>query len=483
MRKFLFAILPMVLTVLVLDGLAGCGGAKFTGTLCETCGTPEPPAGTPYITSVNPASVVAGDPTFTLAVTGKNFQPNTTVLWGGQDQSLATTYMSSTELTAQVPASLIANPGSISIIPSPVTTLNFGAALTITVPPLSGNTAFTVSSVSIQANDMALDLSSQQIYLSVASSNSTNADTIIALNPATGQFGVAQNAGGEPHHLAVSSDGSYLYAGIDENGTVQRFTLPSLGTDINIPLGSAVNIGSYYAIDVEAAPGSPHTVAILRNIDGGVVIYDDGVARPTTTSGTAMNAELMGAIQWGPNDTTLYGTDAYISGPNPNFYVLSVNASGVQVSSDYQDAGESLLHYDATTGYVYLDNGQVVNPSTGAVVGTFPLNSVQGGFSLDPVMVPDGTLNIAYFVGHTQEATNSNDYVLEAFDLTHFTLLGAVQISNVAGWPRKLIRWGANGLALLTNGGAGNPGGVYLISGAFVTSPTAQNRGTTQPRR
>jgi hypothetical protein len=59
---------------------------------------------------------------------------------------------------------------------------------------------------------------------------------------------------------------------------------------------------------------------------------------------------------------------------------------------------------------------------------------------------------------------------------THFTFLGAIVLPNVTGTPAKLIRWGQNGLALLTSGssGSGQPGGVFLISGNFVTNPAAQ---------
>ena len=480
--------------VLLLGALMGCGGAKFTGTLCESCGNgPTPPAGGAVVTSVSPASVAAGGPAFTLTVTGKNFAQGMTV---GGIGTTSTTYVSSTEMQAQVPASAIANPGSLTIIAvtSPPSTLNFGASFTITDAPLSGNSGFTVSNVAIEANDMVWDPTTQQIYLSAPSSSATNANTITALDPATGQLGISQAAGSEPDKLAVSGDGSYLYAGLDSAGSVQRFMLPGLGKDIAISLGSDPNLGPYDAIDLEVAPGSPHTIAVVRGILptpstldwGGVVIYDDAVARPTSVPGgyylipgTDILLGNILAIQWKPGDSTIYGS-------GDNLDILSVNSSGVQATNAYHGGLGSDLHYDATTGYLYssVDGSSVIDPSTGKAVGAFPIRAADGGYTFIGVMVPDGALNIAYYLGQGDSEQGTQEYTLEAFDMTHFTFLGAVSIPNVVGAPVKLIRWGTNGLAFLTqtidtSSGTAAPvpgDGVYLISGTFVTDPAAQAR-------
>ncbi len=412
---------------------------------------------------------------FTLTVNGVNFTSSTVVVWNGTD--LTTTQVSSTELQAQIPASLIAVPNTVTVSVTPAETINYVATFTITPTPLAGNT---VTAVDIQANDMVWDPVSQQIYLSVSSSNGANGDTITALNPSTGQLGISQNAGGEPDMLALASDGSYLYAGINGSASVQRFTLPGLGMDINIPLGASSIFGPYYAMDVEAAPGSPHTIAVVRGNTGvypveqcGVVIYDDAVARPTSVP-RYPNGPI-DSIQWNGNATQIYGENNEDSGFD--FYVMSVNSSGVQITNDYRgvfNMFNAKLHYDATTGYVYNDGGQAVNPATGTVVGAFPTNTIQGGFVSGGVMVPDGTLNIAYFLGKPFGNNTSGEYLLEAFNLTNFTFIDAVPIPNVVGFPLKLIRWGTNGLAFLTGSDTGSPlpgTGVYIISGTFVTNP------------
>lgn len=67
----------------------------------------------PTLSSINPATASAGGPAFTLAVNGTNFVASSKVRWNGQD--LATTYVSATQLTAQVPANLIVNAGTAQV--------------------------------------------------------------------------------------------------------------------------------------------------------------------------------------------------------------------------------------------------------------------------------------------------------------------------------------------------------------------------------
>ncbi len=67
----------------------------------------------PTISSLNPTCVTPGGPQFTLTVNGTNFVSTSTVNWNGT--VLTTTFVSSTQLTAAVPASLIATAGTASI--------------------------------------------------------------------------------------------------------------------------------------------------------------------------------------------------------------------------------------------------------------------------------------------------------------------------------------------------------------------------------
>ncbi|PYV68388.1 MAG: hypothetical protein DMG96_36565 [Acidobacteria bacterium] len=80
-----------------------------------------PSPGVPSISSISPTSAVVGSPDLTLTVTGSNFvnanRYHNVVAWSvnGNDTSLATTFVSSTQLTAVIPASLLLNPTAAKV--------------------------------------------------------------------------------------------------------------------------------------------------------------------------------------------------------------------------------------------------------------------------------------------------------------------------------------------------------------------------------
>lgn len=453
--------------------LVGCSGApKFTGYV--------PPGGgqlpAANISTISPDLVIAGAASFTLTVNGNNFASNSTIELNGS--ALPTTYLTQQKLQATVQSASIASAGTLTVVID-TPSLSQSNSVTLTIEA-GGN--FNVSSIPVQANDIVWDPISQQLYLSVQSTNATSGNTIAALDPATGQFGIAQAAGTDPDRLALSSDSSYLYAGIDGSSSVQRFTLPSLSPDISIPIASSP--AAYYAMAIAVAPGNPQTIAVLRGApnvlpadQGGVVIYDNTVPRPTSIPGfnTAPNAEI-DTLQWGSASTQLYGA----TDDSPyDLYALSVNANGVQIANTYSGANTApsgsisnipypQLHFDTTTGLLYSDNGTVINPATG---------KTSGAFAADGRMTIDDTLGIAYFVSQTPVQIGGPDYTLTAFNLTTFAQISSIVVPGVAGQPVKLLRWGSNGLAFLTNNNSTSsatplPGmGVYLVTGSFVTAP------------
>ena len=73
-------------------------------------------------------------------------------------------------------------------------------------------------------------------------------------------------------------------------------------------------------------------------------------------------------------------------------------------------------------------------------------------------MVPDSTLNMAFFITGAGSST-----AIQSFNLTTQALIGSITISSVTGNPQKLIRWGQNGLAFNTSGGQ-----VFLVGGNFI---------------
>ena len=441
------------------------------GTASVTVFNPLPGGGTsaaltftikapgPSITQLTPSSAIAGGAAFTMTVTGGNFVPASVVQWNGSPRT--TTFVSSTSLQAAITTADIAAAGVVNVtISNPPANGGMSAPSTF-FTGTTGASNFAVITVNQLAKDIVYDPVHQLFYLSVTGTASTHPNTISILDPATGTIPSAQAAGSNPNVLAISDDSQLLYAGIDGSSTVQRFTLPAVTPDISYPLGSSPSAGPFRALDLQVAPGFPHTTAVSLAVStstpaaqGGITIFDDATARPTIAKGFGPGGGggvLYDSLQWGADATVLLAADNEDTGFD--FYTLAVSSSGVALNKDFRsvfNAFGSKIHFDAGTNLIYADEGHVVNPSTGAVVGTFN-NSGR--------MVPDSSLNKAFFL----TGIGSPTVTIKSLDLNLFTQIGSISISGVIGNPVRLIRWGQNGLAFNTDGGQ-----IFIIGGNFV---------------
>jgi YVTN family beta-propeller protein len=90
------------------------GDGNFAGStsaaVTETIVTPNP---VPTVTSLSPATGLAGGPSFTLTINGTNFTSSSTVEWNGV--ALTTTFVSATQLTATVPSGDLVNSGTVMV--------------------------------------------------------------------------------------------------------------------------------------------------------------------------------------------------------------------------------------------------------------------------------------------------------------------------------------------------------------------------------
>jgi hypothetical protein len=107
--------------VTVVNGSSSSSGAKFQ-------------VNGPSLSGVTPASAVAGGPAFSMTLAGANFVAGSTAVWNGAN--LATTFNSATQLTAQVPANLIANAGTAFVlVNNPGGSSTSPQLFTVSVPP------------------------------------------------------------------------------------------------------------------------------------------------------------------------------------------------------------------------------------------------------------------------------------------------------------------------------------------------------------
>ncbi len=449
-------VVPMVVPALFL--LLACGGG------------PSQPAGTvPSVSSISPASAGAGTSGLILTVMGSAFRPGASVWWNGAP--LTTTYVSGSQLTASVPAANLVSPGSANVTvvnPAPGGGTSTAVVFTIGTQPAQSNH---ITSIDMDVAGMVWDASRGRIYAALPGT-SANGNSVVAIDPVTGTTTTPVPVGSDPNLLALSSDASHLWVSLDGANAIQRLALPTLTPDLKINLPPGWH-GPQIALSMQAAPVGPDTLAVLLGdygIDspdtGGVAIYDGTVQRPTTIPGTDPD---MTWLQWGADDSTLYGQNGADS--DDNFYVMNVDASGVRMGRDYGHIfgvyrGQS--HYDRSTGRAYSEDGRAFEPSTGTLAGALNLQD----FTERYACLPDPMEPTVFCLARdTDQFTASRGLTVRAFDKNTFRLLGNLRIPDVTGRPRNLIRWGRAGVAFNTipvNGG--DVGTLYFIDGGFINS-------------
>ncbi|MGD0890184.1 MAG: hypothetical protein ABR923_01530 [Terracidiphilus sp.] len=468
----------------VTDGGGSAAPGKLyllDGGFVNPTGAPDTSAGTeivqvPTLTGISPLTATVGGQGLTLTVNGHGFSGQPTVYWNGS--SLQTSLVNGTQVTAMVPSSNLSTAGEATVTASNSgSPLPISNALTFAVDPAPA-TGNTIAVYDAGGDDLVWNASAAKIYVSEPGVQGDTGDAIGFVDPAAATVASSGFLGSDPDKISLSSDGNYLYMALDGANSIQQLTLPNFTANASWNLGGETSFGGpYYALDLQSAPGAPQTTAVtLGNFDfspasAGLVIYDGATPRPNVLPPYQYPYS---SLQWGSSDATLYAVD----GEEPqDFLVLGVGSSGAVLDHAYASLlspySES-IHLDAGTGFVYTDGGEVVQPSTGTVVGNYGASGIA---------VPDSSIDRVFILGQTSAQSGTSNYTVEVFDQTKLTAVGSITIDNVVGTPTAMIRWGTNGLAFTTLVGrptwfnANGPGLLYVISGTIVAA--SQEKGSS----
>jgi ABC-type dipeptide/oligopeptide/nickel transport system permease subunit len=103
---------PAILALLCAAAFfGGCGNSSTSGS-----DSPTHPSATPQVKSISPTAVPAGAASLTLTITGSGFESDSTVQVGGV--AVQATFISSSEITATVPASALNSGGQFTVVVS-----------------------------------------------------------------------------------------------------------------------------------------------------------------------------------------------------------------------------------------------------------------------------------------------------------------------------------------------------------------------------
>lgn len=370
-----------------------------------------------------------GTVAFSSTITGLSLAANGELEVGGMTAIVVTAHTANgvAALTPGV-VSLAATSGAERIAINPDGTVTGVAEGTATlVPSIDGMTGTPTpikvllaptqaEVVSLQTNDLLFDSSRNLLWIAAPGG------AVQSLDPSTGAVGTTFQVGSNPNVIALSDDGSTLYAGLRTTGMVQKIDLTTntLGQQFAaLTNGSGV---AGYATAIAVQPGHPSTLALAAEgfipvFGYGASIFDDGVKRP---NGLGF---LEGrALAWTATDRLVAWDDL---SSDDTLRSVSVNAPGATTTRS-ADTGLNSFETDFvfSNGRLYDRSGVVFDANTLQRVGAFNLNietprDADLGPAIDPVR------KRAYFVKLFNQTPR-----LYSFDLETFALVGARRIAG-----------------------------------------------------
>ena len=333
---------------LVLLWLCACGSS---GPATQVVPQNNP---VPAVSTLAPASAAQGSPTFTLTVTGSDFESNSQIAWNGT--ALTTTYVSATQLTAQVLSSALGTVGTVEV--------------TVVTPSPGGGTSNAVTFTITAVNPVP---------------------AVSSLSPATAA------AGSPAFTLTVNGSDFVASSEVEWNGTALKTTYASaLQLTASVPASDVVTSGTAIVTVVNPAPGG-------------------GTSNAQTFTVTAVNpAPAISSLS--PSSIAEGATAAFTLTVSGSDFVASstVDWNGAALTTTYVSASQLTASVPAsdvtTTGTATVT---VVNPtpgggtSSGASFTITTSNPAPSISSLSPSSVAAGSTPFTLTVNGSSFVANS----------------------------------------------------------------------------
>ena len=353
-------------------------------------GTPNP---SPAVTSLSPSSITFGSPAFTLTVSGNNFVAPSSVQWNGIPRT--TTFVSSTQLTAAIPASDVAALGTANVSvsnPAPgggassqvfsvtgftptissispavptasssdqtlsVSGTNFQSGLTVSVTfpsggstVLSGSQILGVTSTSFQLLITLNGGGTWSIRVNNPNASPSNVFTFTVNSPSPQMTGISPttaNAGSGQLSLTVNGSNFLSTSVVQWNGSARQTTFVS-GTQLTATITSAdlAAPGTAQITVSNPSPGGGVSSALLFTISNPVPVITSINPASAATGGPAFTLTVNGSNFVSSSQVRWNGS------PRPTQFITSSQLTAAIPASDLAAAGPvSVTVFNPTPG-------------------------------------------------------------------------------------------------------------------------------------
>ena len=420
----------------------------------------------PSIASISVPTVLINNGAVNLSISGANFYPQSVAQLNGV--SLSTTFQSNSALQATIPASSLTAIGEQQLtVVNPLP--GGGVSASVTVTPYQ--------TLVIDPSALASVPATAMVYAAIPANATSNPNTVIPVNPATGAMGTPISVGNNPGLLAASSDGSYLYVANQADYTLQRVNLQTNTVERTFPYstGNCSTCSNVAATDLETIPGNPTEVLLAQG--SWLSLYNDsGLVNSVPNPYRCCYADPnFGSIALAGNPLTIYGLPFSFGGGY--FQMAGLTSSGLTYTYPTGNTGGN-----GSTGaevvsdgtLLYTSSGQVWNPATQTQIGTFPVTSINTtSYPNMRALTLDASLGELYWIGYQNYSSPNNSLagVISAYGIKSYAITGTLAFPQM-DYPGmgSLVRWGTNGLAFIGPGAGQVDQELYLLRSGVVSS-------------
>ncbi len=446
----------------------------------------DPSTATPTVTGLSPSTAVVGSGAFTMTISGTNFVQSSSVLWNGQVR--ATTYVSSSTLTALINASDLATvqTGSVSVSNSATgggTSMAQPFQVTPVVPTITSLSPATAavggSAYTLTVNGTGFDNSTQVTWNGSARTTNYVSPTQVTAQIAAADIALAGNV-----PVAVSDISSNV-------------TSNSMNVNVAVaPLALASVVPSFVSAN---GPGYVETL-VGTGFDATSVVQWNGTPRATTfVSTTQLKVQVSAADIASVGSASLQvvnsGTNAGTSAARTlTIGTASTAATAYQVNPQHNGATRFATvlppaswsttptwtaFLAGTPSYPLIAGGRVfvtVNRSSGGTV-LLALSAATGDVLWGPIAL-SGAVNATYDNGRLMVLNSGG--VMTGYDAATGNQLWSTLLPGQ--WSFSAPPTAANGMVF--TGGAGSGGTLYGVddtSGALVWTAGVENGDASSP--
>ena len=319
------------------------------------------------------------------------------------------------------------------------------------------------TSTSVTAAHLVADPARGRVYVSVPGNAPSFPNQILVFDAATGNVITSVAAGSDPNVLALSDDGSTLWAGIDGAISLRKFAV-----DVTPPVAGPMHSLSPFASTGSAygnagpfavLPGEPNSIA-SPSLSNPFTVLDDGVVRERAVPSSVLG----GSLTAGPPGLFFSLTSGFF-----NVYTIGSTSATAASFSGLSSATSATLTYLA--GRIYASTSEVIdvsNPAAPQRVGRMGFAgpyTVKSTNRLLAISTPDITL------------LTPPPGQLRLLDTDTFTAVASVPVPltvlNAGDVVSDFAYAGGDTIAMLVSTTGFNPPHVVFLRSALVGEPAA----------